>query len=211
MSLYPESVARCQHIKVNGTQCGSPALRNEKYCYFHVRWALKSMEIDENRQRERWNVTLALPEDADSIQMGVGEVLRLLMTRQVDQRMAAVMLYGLQTASVNLQKTSFEPEPTRVVIDPESVERRPIGATAWSAVAGREYDEVKEDDRTEDGPNKKFVGRFDEGEYSRWPNTPVPENERLLPGESQERRQIRVEKQRRLEAEAQQSQAGSST
>jgi len=53
--------------------------------------------------------------------------------------------------------------------------------------------------------------RFEEGDYCCWPNTPVPENERLLPGESEERRQIRVEKQRRMEAEAQQSQAGSST
>jgi hypothetical protein len=147
MPLYPESVARCQHIKVNGTQCGSPALRDEKYCYFHLRWALKSMEIDEGRQRERWNVTLSLPEDADSIQMGVGEVLRLMMTRQVDHRTAAVMLYALQTASVNLKRTSLEPlQPTRVVVDRESVARRPIGATAWSKVEGREYDELLKED-----------------------------------------------------------------
>jgi len=116
------------------------------------------MEIDENRQRERWNVTLSLPEDADSIQMGVGEVLRLLMARQVDHRTAAIMLYGLQTASVNLKKTSFEPKPTLVVIDPESVERRPIGATAWSAMEGREYDEVRNDgaenDELERGPTE---------------------------------------------------------
>ena len=150
MSLYPESVARCQHIKVNGTQCGSPALRSEKYCYFHLRWALKSMEIDESRQRERWNMTLSLPEDADSIQMGVGEVLRLMMTRQVDHRMAAVMLYALQTASVNLKHTSFEPlQPTRVVVDRESVARRPLGATAWSKVEGREYDELLKADEEE--------------------------------------------------------------
>jgi hypothetical protein len=68
MSLYPESVARCQHIKINGTQCGSPALRREIYCFFHMRWALKSMEIDESRQRERWNATLALPDGgADAV------------------------------------------------------------------------------------------------------------------------------------------------
>jgi hypothetical protein len=211
MSLYPESVARCQHIKVNGTQCGSPALRNEKYCYFHMRWALKSMEIDANRQRERWNVTLALPEDAESIQMGLGEVIRLMMTRQVDHRTAALTLYALQTASANLKHTSFEPAPTRVVIDQECVERRPIGASAWSAVTGCEYDEMNEDGRTGNGSNEKFIFRIEEGDYCRWPNTPVPENERLLPGESQERRQIRVEKQRRMAAEAQQSQAGSST
>jgi hypothetical protein len=147
MSLYPENVARCQHIKVNGTQCGSPALREEKYCYFHMRWALKSMEIDEHLQRERWNVTLSLPEDADSIQMGLGEVIRLMMTRQVDHRTAALTLYALQTASANLKHTSLEPlQPTRVVVDRESVARRPLGATAWSKVEGREYDEVLRDD-----------------------------------------------------------------
>ena len=38
MSSYPANIRRCQHIKVNGTQCGSPALREEKCCYFHMRW-----------------------------------------------------------------------------------------------------------------------------------------------------------------------------
>jgi hypothetical protein len=32
-----ENVPRCQHIKVNGTQCGSPALRNRRLCFFHDR------------------------------------------------------------------------------------------------------------------------------------------------------------------------------
>jgi hypothetical protein len=42
-----------------------------------------------------------------------------------------------------LKRTSFEPElPTRVVIDRGCVGRRPIGATAWSTVEGREYDDV---------------------------------------------------------------------
>jgi hypothetical protein len=57
------------------------------------------------------------------------------------------MLYALQTASVNLKRTSLEPlQPTRVVVDRESVARRPIGATAWSKVEGREYDELLKED-----------------------------------------------------------------
>ena len=36
MALYPKRVARCEHVKVNGTQCGSPALRDQPYCYFHA-------------------------------------------------------------------------------------------------------------------------------------------------------------------------------
>src|SRR5208282_973663 len=52
MSLYPISIRRCQHIKVNGTQCASPALRNEKVCYFHMRWCIKSTEKNSNGSGE---------------------------------------------------------------------------------------------------------------------------------------------------------------
>jgi len=231
MSLYPERVARCQHIKINGTQCGSPALRREIYCFFHMRWALKSMEIDESRQRERWNVTLSLPEDADSIQMGLGEVIRLMMTRQVDHRTAALTLYALQTASANMKHTSFEPPPTTVVIDRECVERRPIGASAWSAVEGREYDDVSDKDaaaksgeeascdsmlfylidrRLELDPGllDKTIGelrgrrRTESVENRRSMEYETPEDERLLPGESHSDRDIRLQKQKGIETGA---------
>jgi hypothetical protein len=165
-----------------------------------------NLNVHELNVHEHGTITLPTLEDANSIQIGLAEMLRLLATQQIDHKAAALMLYALQTASANLRMTSFEPEPTMVVIDPESVERRPIGATAWSAVAGCEYDEM-EDGRTGNGSNEKFVVRVEEGEYCPWPNTPVPENERLLPGESQEHREIRVEKQRRMEAEGNRSQA----
>ena len=85
-------------------------------------------------------------EDANSIQLGLAGVIRQLVNREINPKMAALLLYALQTASANLKYTSFEPEPTRVVIDRECVERRPIGATAWSTVEGREYDEIEKDD-----------------------------------------------------------------
>jgi hypothetical protein len=81
--------------------------------------------------------------DANSIQVGLAEVMRLLVTRQIDHRTAALLLHALRTASINLKHTSFEPEQsTHVVIDPDSVERRPLGATAWSKVDGCEYDAI---------------------------------------------------------------------
>jgi len=201
MSLYPITIRRCQHIKVNGTQCASPALRDEKHCYFHMRWRRKSMEVNPNVQ-EHGTITLPTLEDANSIQVGLAEMLRLLATSQIDHRTAALMLYALQTASANLRMTSFEPEPTRVVIDHECVERRPIGASAWSAVAGREYDDLAEDDQIEADLTRakdKEKTEFDES----WRTKPeVPENERLLPGESQEGRYIRLQKQKGLEPDA---------
>jgi len=163
------------------------------------------MEIDESRQRERWNVTLALPEDANSIQMGLGEVIRLMLTRQVDHRTAALTLYALQTASANIKHTSLEPEPTHVVIDRECVEQRPIGASAWSKVEGCEYDDLTEDDLTQD-PWIQKQEREDREQHERFERglarlEATPANERLLPNESQRDRYVRVQKQRGLEVD----------
>lgn len=127
MSLYPDTIARCQHLKVNGTQCGSPALRNHRFCYFHKEWRQKRLQINTNIRRERAAVTLPVLEDANSIQVALMQVMRLLITQQIERQTAGLLLYALQTASANLARTSFEPElPTRVVIDRASVARRPI-------------------------------------------------------------------------------------
>jgi hypothetical protein len=156
MSLYPKSVARCQHIKVNGTQCGSPALREEQYCYYHMRWHATRMSVL-LKERERWIAGLPTMEDANSIQVGLAEVMRLLVTQEVDHKTGALLLYAMQTGSANLKRTSFEPEPTQVVIDRECVEQRPLGATAWSKVEGREYDELETADLTTDDSKKVVV------------------------------------------------------
>ena len=153
MPLYPISIRRCQHIKVNGTQCASPALRNEKVCYFHMRWCIKSTEKNSNGSGEpnltnnshaQDPITLPVLEDANSIQVALTEVIRKLATQQFNHQTAALMLYALQTASVNIKHTSFEPEPTRVVIDQNCVEQRPLGSTAWSAEEGCEYENLVE-------------------------------------------------------------------
>jgi hypothetical protein len=164
MSSYPITIRRCHHIKVNGTQCGSPALRDEKHCYYHAQTRRKPTEVDLNapaHENAYAHATMTLPtlEDANSIQMGLAEVIRLLATRQIDHRTAALMLYAMQTASANLKHTSFEPEPTRVVIDPDSIERRPIGATAWSTEEGLEYDDVpnKNDDIAGDSALMRLI------------------------------------------------------
>ncbi len=171
MALYPKSIGRCQHIKINGTQCASPSLRRGKFCYFHQEWRPTRLVIGsggpalgnsnesnsnqtnsnpsnstQSNSTQTWEVTLPVLEDANSIQMGVLEVMRLLLTRRVDPRTAGLLLYALQTASANLARTTFEPElPTQVVIDEKCVEHRPIGATAWSITKGKKYDAVKAD------------------------------------------------------------------
>ena len=153
MSLYPITVQRCQHLKVNGTQCGSPALRETKYCYYHVRYHWPELEALPNKSEWRKLPTL---EDANSIQVSLANVLERLVMQEVDHKTAALMLYALQTASMNLKRTSLEPQlPTQVVIDRESVANRPIGASAWSRVEGREYDDLSEDDLTKESDRQQ--------------------------------------------------------
>jgi hypothetical protein len=155
MSSDPASIRRCQHIKVNGTQCGSPAMREYTYCYFHMRWHRKGMQVNAYFKEQQ---ILILPtlEDANSIQVGLAEVMRQLTEKMIDHRTAALLLYALQIASANVKSTSFEPEPpTQVVIDRGSVAQRPLGASAWSKVEGREYDALTEPDPAEGKDTEK--------------------------------------------------------
>ncbi len=142
MSLSSASIRRCQHIKVNGTQCGSPAMRDRNYCYFHMRWHRKGRQVNAFLQEQE---ILILPtlEDANSIQVGLAEIMRQLLTKMIDHRTAGLLLYAVQIASANLKHTSFEPDPTQVIVDQESVAHRPLGATAWSAVEVHESGDLK--------------------------------------------------------------------
>jgi hypothetical protein len=154
------------------------------------------------KKREDWIAGLPTMEDANSVQVGLAEVMRLLVTKEVDLKTGALLLYAMQTGSANLKRTCFEPEPRRVVIDRECVGRRPIGATAWSRVEGREYDELIEDELTND-PLTQLENQVGDAkrqnELSVYRNQPEqPENERLLPGETQRDRYIRVRKQKGL-------------
>ena len=130
--LYPPSIARCQHVKVNGVQCGSPALKNRKLCHFHQRWQQGRIQLNANQaRRSRYSLDLPILEDANSIQVALMQGMRLLLTNQVDHKTAALLFYALQTASSNLSRTTFEPRPQQVVIDPSAIADTSLGDDAW--------------------------------------------------------------------------------
>ncbi len=131
MSSYPN---RCQHIKVNGTQCGSPALRRNRFCYFHKRHHEERIALNSDRHkrsRARRAVDLPVFEDANSIQISLMQITRLLIAGDIDIKTAGLVLYALQTASCNLHHTRFEPNMCDVILDPSSVSETPLGAHAW--------------------------------------------------------------------------------
>lgn len=100
----------CQHIKVNGLQCRCPALTNRNYCYFHAELRDRARR---RRKAARPETTLPVLEDANSIQVALMQVLDDVGHGRIDAKQASLMLYGLQTASMNLRRTDFEPYSLR--------------------------------------------------------------------------------------------------
>lgn len=133
MSMYPRSITRCQHIKVNGTQCGSPSLKSHRLCFFHNRW--REAHIDFTRSgdpvEEITSLDLPVLEDANSVQVAIMQVLRLILAKQLEPKIAGLLLYGLQTASLNLKQADFKPFQQNVVIEPQHVGHSPLGEYVW--------------------------------------------------------------------------------
>src|SRR5207244_1018581 len=112
--------------------CGSPALRNGEYCYFHRRWRMTTVDLSHSAHHVTTEFVLPVLEDADSIQITLGQIMRMIVCRQVDTKSAGLLLYGLQIASANLRRTGFEPYHRNVTVDLFRVPERIIGDEAWS-------------------------------------------------------------------------------
>jgi hypothetical protein len=141
-----DDVPRCQHVKVNGTQCGSPALRSRRHCYFHDRVQHERTKISGDVSAKR-RFDLPLLEDADSVQMALMKVIQMLGSGQLDHKTAGLMLYALQTASANLRNVDFEVNMvTDIVIDRDEVHRTCINGPQWFE---DDFDHEPENDEAE--------------------------------------------------------------
>lgn len=131
---------------MNGTQCGSPALRRRRHCFFHDRVRHERAKIAAQASGQR-RFDLPLLEDANSVQVALMKVIQMLGCGQMDHKTAGLILYALQTASVNLRNAEFEVEEvTDVVIDRDDVHRTSINGPQW-------FEEDFEDDAEEDAEN----------------------------------------------------------
>ncbi|HXJ87867.1 MAG TPA: hypothetical protein VMS18_13680 [Candidatus Binatia bacterium] len=145
MSSYPD---RCQHLRTNGMQCGSPALRRNRFCYFHKRYQDERIRLTADRRR-RGAATFFLPvlEDANSIQMSLMQIMRLLLTGQIEHKTASLLLYALQTASTNLRQANFKPFVHEVILDPRDAAQSPLDeSNLWNDDDFEEEDEEEVDE-----------------------------------------------------------------
>ena len=122
---------QCRHIKTSGHRCQCPALRGEKFCYYHhtTRQAVPKQEA-QRRKSKRGTFDMPFPEDRASIQHTLGMVIQRLGNNDLDTKRAGLLLYALQIASSNLPKEDpkKKPMPTvdEITLDPEAPELGPL-------------------------------------------------------------------------------------
>src|SRR6266403_6117261 len=116
------AAARCQHVKVAGTQCGSPALRSKKFCYYHQQDRPMAVECYYDGGYATGEITLPFFEEALSIQAVIRQVVQMVLQKRLERKTASLLLYALQIASSNLKRMELEkPQPEQVVTDLEPV------------------------------------------------------------------------------------------
>jgi len=76
---------RCQHVKANGEGCGSPALRQQDYCFFHGQMRAGSIEIP-------------VIEDQHSLQLAFVRLAQQVAASKIDPAQAKVLLQIFESA-----------------------------------------------------------------------------------------------------------------
>ena len=101
MPLHP-NVRRCTHIQITGHRCGSPALKQEYFCYFHTRM-IKGVQTRVDSQIH----PVALIENAEAIQAALMHMIDAVLKGTIDIKRANVVLKALHIAVRNSRNVYF--------------------------------------------------------------------------------------------------------
>ena len=155
-------------------------LRRNRFCYFHKRFQDESIKLSADRAR-RGVATFVLPvlEDADSVQITLMQVMRMLLSQQIDHKTASLLLYALQTASANLRLTNFKPFSNDVILDVRDAANTPLGSHTWDSSDFEEDDEEEEEETEADRKiaalEKVRKKKEEDAKWMRWAEAQYPD------------------------------------
>lgn len=152
----------CRHIKTNGTQCGSPSLIGQAFCYYHARLHRRHAGLlpASSSLIPGQHIALSPLEDRDSIQVALSLVINALAAGQLETRRATALFYGLQLASMNAGRLNVAPFPpdvlTRTDSTPDGIDLALPGTTRTitTNISDEVYEEDLEDEE-EDGESEE--------------------------------------------------------
>jgi hypothetical protein len=111
----------CRHIFTDGHRCGSPALRNQNFCYYHYAHRTPVL-VNARRRQPKSGFDLTRLDGLDNptaIQLAISEVLGRVASNTIAHKSAWLLLYGLQIAGKNLRRSrpTEDPIPDAIVED----------------------------------------------------------------------------------------------
>jgi hypothetical protein len=101
MPVHP-NVRRCTHIQITGHRCGSPALKQEYFCYFHTRM-IKGVQTRVDSQIH----PIALIENAEAIQAAIMHTIDAVLKGTMDNKRSNIVLKALYIAVRNSRNVYF--------------------------------------------------------------------------------------------------------
>jgi hypothetical protein len=104
------SVKTCTHIKATGHTCGSPALRGERFCYFHERMIHGVPTPPKQRVHP-----MALIENEEGIQVALMETINAIVRNTIDLKRATLILRALSIAAHNARRVRFDRQESTMV------------------------------------------------------------------------------------------------
>jgi hypothetical protein len=107
-----DEAPRCVWVREDGTVCMSPRMKKDIHCYAHCQM----------RRARAENLWLPALTDANAIQMAVMLVQRALIDDEISEKKAGLLLYSIQIATANVDKTTFGESDEEMVteIQPEN-------------------------------------------------------------------------------------------
>ena len=104
---------RCRHIHAAGHQCGSPALRNEHFCYYHHTTRRPAPAAGKFRHLDAAEpFILPVVEDRTSALLVASHLLSRIASNDLDPVRAGKLLYNLQIITALLPR---EPRPDAAI------------------------------------------------------------------------------------------------
>ena len=97
----------CDHLKEDGVYCSSPAVRDQRYCYFHLNARARRVQAAHARLHGQARPRFQMPvlDNMHAVQAGIQQVVDALADDRIDNRRAGLLLYALQQAAAGLKST----------------------------------------------------------------------------------------------------------
>jgi hypothetical protein len=110
IEVFKDNRILCNHEFQGGRRCGSPALHDETFCYYHhpTRKPVRTTQSDRDARRARRKARQAFAFDAPTnpreLQLALSEIMQRLAANQLDNRRAGQLLFALEITGRNLAR-----------------------------------------------------------------------------------------------------------